>query len=461
MCSLCFFICLLCVFEVRLYFCICFVVCIRIKSPGHQIVVKEQAKQRRLFWRILNVLLCTIFDELIVVVGASVLPEIYRVCGSTMEHMKCGVFANDYESKYSERFSSTRITLRASASEDSADEVLVALKKIMKEHWDCSIDNQFKTTWSKVITYLLPSLPCEWSIAVQEDYVVSALKELAKTIPKNGKYQHGLKSVLPNVLARISVLVAIWKHLYGTFKDDIKNQIGTKGAWTPDTLLAVWNFIIFNWNKMIKPIYNPQTFVDSSAVQSSKLGLRMAEIGWYYLHCGVSIERFQNLENFVKSIVDVRYYNWDSQVKCIFIPRFISRCPEHERIIWNVRRNNDHISMKNNFYAVSMVNQILHHHRKDYESRMNTAVYKDNVGIDSQVVNQGSLAQSVGVAINNFQGSSNPFDSSTIASIHSIIDNLHNGKYGCEVQYNLGLCRKVTELAEEGICFDFFVLFFL
>ena len=425
------------------------------RSPGFKIVQNVQAKQSRCFTRILHFVLKGILDEVVIIMNAAA-KQIVSLCGSTLRHMKYDTFELDEEGKYGDRLENCRLVMKASAVEDNADNLLAVLKKIMREHWHPQITKQFETTWHTAIQHLLPSLPSEWSVAVSERYVVSLLEELAQVIPKDGDYKYGLKSVYLNLIVRGCLAVHCWKCLLGTYDKNISPSLSRSKQWPIKLLHQAWNWIVCNWDEIIVSFYKPQKFLDVSALQSGQsLGLRLLLVCWCYVSAGNSLDRFKNMRNFIDRIVDVAGYRWGSQVNAVHLPAYLARCPNINDIIWNQHDDEQHIAMKHSYYDICFGTALMNNHKKEYECMIGTALYKDDCGIESDAVNRGSLQDAIGGVFDRYEGSSYVLGFHQKNVIKNTIDGLTDHKYFANVEWTMGLCRKVINLAEEGMAVFF------
>ena len=391
--------------------------------------------------------------------------KIISSCGSAYSAMKYETFEKDEEGKYAECFDQCRVKVRASAHEDNAEDILVVFKKIMRELWDSSIDKQFDHNWKKVIEFMLSRLPGEWTDAVRENYHQDMLIQLGKLQTDNGKFRHGLKGILLNTIGRECLAVLAMQNLIGHLRDDIADKLRISKQWTPKMVRFLWEFLVCNWGTIVKQFYNPHTFVDGATLQSPDLlGLRGLLISFILCHLVRTPLGLSCKLEFLRSILDIDYYQWGSQLEKIHFPSYLSR---HGNALTNLifdRTQNDaqHIVRKNNLYPIPVVLALCNNHEKIYADMMNTAQYKNDMGIDCDLVNTGSLTESFGVAINNFEGSSKTLTTAQEQAIQNTIDNVASHKFDSSfAKCKLGLCMKVRELAEECMLFFFaFVLFF-
>ncbi|MGB1097388.1 MAG: hypothetical protein ACPG2Y_02190, partial [Acholeplasmataceae bacterium] len=426
----------------------------RTASPAHKIADQLKQEQVRVFERILNQVLNCVFDEINVIFN-EVSGEIVRLTASEMRRMKYDSFEEDSEGKYADKFSKCRIKLRASASEDEADELEEYLQKIYRELWNSSIEKQFDDTWKKVVKYLLPKLDVEWANAIEDGYQHELLTSLAKLIPNNGKFKHALKNLFPQMMMRTVFLIHVWKGLIGKYRKEIAPSLACNRQWTTKQLEFLWDFLVCNWGSMIKDFYNPRLFVHASTLQSADaLGLRLLLAGWCHYHSIRSANSFKNLGCLLKSVIDVDYYQCASQLDNIHWPKYLHRFRVEMRdLLFDETLNDDnHWVHKNDVLAIPVVIGLMNDHGEYYKSRINTALYKDDVGIESDRMLAGSLEESIGVVINNFQGSTkgkSPHRKKLLkATINGLADMTFTSVFA---QYPLGLCDKVVEQAEAGL----------
>lgn len=393
-----------------------------------------------------------IFDEIIVFFN-HVAKKIVSNCGSAYSAMRYQTFKQDEEGKYAECFDQCRVKVRASAHEDEAEDVLVVFKKIMRELWDSSIDKQFDHNWKKVIEFMQSRLPPQWQDAVRENYHQDMLIQLGKLQTNNGKFRLGLKGILLNTIGRECLAVLAMQNLIGHLRDDIASKLSTSKQWTPYMIRWLWEFLVCNWGTIVKQFYNPHTFIDGVTLQSPDvLGLRGLLTAFTLCHCVRTPSAFSCPEQYLDSFLDIDYYQWRSQLATIRLPHYLSR---HGNVVTDLifdstQGDANHIVRKHNKYCVPVVLALCNNHGKIYADMMNTAQYKNDMGIDCDLVNTGSLQESFGVVINNYEGSSKILTPAQDKSIQNTIDNVTNHKFDASfAKCKLGLCMKVRELAEE------------
>ena len=365
--------------------------------------------------------------------------------------MKYDTFTQDEDGKYAECLEQCRVKLRVNAGAESED-IHVALQKILKELWNADVNKQFDTTWKKIIQYLGARLPREWTDAVRENYHQDMLIPIAKMFPKDGKFEYSLKTFWLNIIVRYSFAVVSMKELIGDLCDKIAPKLARSRQWTPAMLRWLWDFLAFNWGTIIKDYFNPRTFLDISILQSPKMALKSLHTFFCWVHCDNRPIRYAGIVEHAKSMIDVEYYQFESQIAGIHLPAYLARHGSEvmNKIFDASMKNVGHGTRKSNMYAIAMATALVNDHGDWYEERINTAKYKDDLGIDSDVVNRGSLKDSFGVAVNNFEGSTKGISPARDKAIKATIDGLRDAPFDSSyAKDKLGLCTKVRELAEE------------
>lgn len=433
-------------------------------SPEQKIVDHFKDTQVRLFRKIFNALLCAIFDEYLIIFNW-IGKKFAGNCGSTIRKTKYETFRTDDDGKYAEEFKKSRVKLRPSASADDEEDIPVALRKIMHQLWNCSLDKQFSDTWSKVIKFISDRLPPDWTDAVRDGELPFMLVKLASCIPKDGIFRYELKSVLPLYYACATIAVRTWKLLIGKLRTGICEELEISEQYTPYMLEFIVEFLVTNWGVIIEQFYHPRSFVDISALQSGNLlALRAVFVGFCADHCDSSTLKSAGLNNLIESLVDIDYYQLRSQIARIKLPAYMRRLgDEIENVLYEpFQQLEDHISRKSNIYGVSFGAELFNKHKKYYLSILNTAQYKDNMGIESELVRRGSLEKSIGAAINNYIGSSKGKTKAQKQAIIDTINNLVDGKYDSKAaEYKLGLSLKVSDLVDERLVYLYVFCFVL
>ena len=405
-------------------------------------------------------------DELDVVFG-DVAQIIQKRCAHVIKTMQYNTFTKDEEGKINDKFLSSRIKMKASASEDEGRPILEAVKDIIQELWSDDLDTQMNQTWKKVIKSLLRHLPVEWTVAMAQNDWKSLIIDLfaAAGLSTPSEYKYRTKCLLLDGIARSLYCIHFWKTLIGEYHPSVAPTLADSKCWTPQMYEQLHLFLFKNWNKLFEEFWRPRSLLNLAAVTDFKLlGFRFLKIGYFLYHAGSLNGRFKNVKSLISSAINVKYYHFGSQIEGIHLPQW-ARTISHEvkRIIWNVHDDPEHITMKNSFYAIPLFRSWCNQHMDKIEIVYGTGKFTNGNGIGSDVVSTGTLAQRVTAVFTNFESNWEPLNKKQVTAMHGTIDTLAEQPMIPKVKYVFGICRKVFEMAEEGVrnCvfFSFFVVF--
>lgn len=426
------------------------------ETPEHRAAQRDIDDSLQLIRRITTRVISACLDELDIVYGA-VGTAIQHKCQKVIDHMQYDEYKIDENGKLSDKIRQRRFVIRPTDSKDAVP-ILKAVKEITKELWDSDLSKQFDYTWEKVIKHMLPSLPAKWTNAMSHRQWKSEFESLLKFVgfTKVRDYKYKIKCLLIDGLSRSILCVHVWKTLVGKYHPGIKDNLARSKSWTPHMYEQFGIFLIKNWDELLKRFWSPSKLLDVHCITDCKLlGLRFLKISLYMYYSELSMNRFKNLKSFVKSNVDVSYYGFGSQIEGIHYPDFLvgsaARHRELKDLIWNIHEDQEHSSMKNDYFGILLFRGIFQRHEKQIYRVYGTAEYTNDKGILSDVVvNGATVAERATAVFTSFKSDWSPLGKVQVDAIHSTIDSLGKISMYSNPQFILGICRKVREMAEES-----------
>ena len=185
------------------------------------------------------------------------------------------------------------------------------------------------------------------------------------------------------------------------------------------------------------------------------LGQRTFSLAWYILHVGTGLTRFESQDKFLKSFIDVVYYGCPGRISSVTLPAFFDlENDEIKNAMWNPHKNSKHLTMKNDNFAVVLLQAMKTHCQPYLKRYYGTGSVFNRPGLKYYVTNSKKLSNLIDDYDDKWR------QDKYMCRIVEIINNIRSSPLSFCPHYSFGFTRLIREAADSCMIF-LFLLFFL
>ena len=183
---------------------------------------------------------------------------------------------------------------------------------------------------------------------------------------------------------------------------------------------------------------------------------RLFAASWYIYHVDNNVARFQSKEKLFESFVDFTYYGCKARVTAITLPVFFNlKSPDIIDACWNPHLQPNHITLKNNNYAIILWQGLKTHVSPFLKSFWGTGAVNDFPGLSHFDVQNKTVADLIQCYDKSWLKNSK-FD-----TVIHVVDHLLNSPLRYSPRMCLGLSRLIRDNTENsGLCSFFTIQIF-
>ena len=175
----------------------------------------------------------------------------------------------------------------------------------------------------------------------------------------------------------------------------------------------------------------------------TKLGHRMLSLAWYVYHVSNGFSRYESKAKFFASVVDVGYYGCHARLNNVTLPQFFDLDnPTMKAAMWNPQKNVQHLSTKNNNYAIILQQALKTHSMKFLKQYYGSGSVGQKFGLKFYDLKYKKLSHLIHEYDDTWR------KDKYMCRVVEVIDNIRNSPMSFHPQMCIGLTRFSREKSE-------------